>query len=222
MQKRRIRRGLLVPFVLVLVIGRADAQSVRDHTRLTPNRSTTVTEAQATELTLTTTQVAVRPIQVWVRTAGVLDDNGRRAVSAVVPAAQARHIKTGQRARVFSPESRSRMHQANVSDVRQGANSATIKVMLTAQPLERSRHYILEIVTDDLEALSVPNEAIINTGGKAMVYVQAADGRYSPREITIGVQGELFTQILEGLETGEQVVTIGSFFIDADYKLKGS
>ena len=77
-------------------------------------------------------------------------------------------------------------------------------------------------MTEELEALSVPNEAIINAGGQAMVYVQAADGKYSPREITIGVQGELLTQILEGLKTGEQVVTIGSFFIDADYKLKGS
>ena len=47
-----------------------DAQSVRDHTRLTPNRSTAVTEAQATELTLTLTEASVRPIQIWVRTAG--------------------------------------------------------------------------------------------------------------------------------------------------------
>jgi hypothetical protein len=37
-----------------------------------------------------------------------------------------------------------------------------------------------------------------------------------------GVQGELFTQVLNGLQEGEQVVTIGSFFIDAEHKLKGS
>ena len=36
------------------------------------------------------------------------------------------------------------------------------------------------------------------------------------------MQGELFTQVLDGLKPGEQVVTIGSFFIDADHKLKGS
>ena len=217
-----MRRLLLVTLVMFVGIGRTEAQSVRDHTRLKGDRSTTVTAAQATELTLTTTAVAVRPIQIWVRAAGLLDAGNRRVVSATVPAEQAKHVKTGQRVRVFSPESRSRMHQANVSAVQQGGSTATISVTLTAQPLEQSRHYILEIVTEELEALSVPNEAIINTGDRAMVYVQAADGGYSPREIAIGVQGELLTQILEGLKSGEQVVTIGSFFIDADYKLKGS
>jgi len=45
------------------------AQGVRDHTRNSP-RSTTVSRDQAVDLTLTVTPVAVRPIQVWVRTAG--------------------------------------------------------------------------------------------------------------------------------------------------------
>ena len=42
------------------------------------------------------------------------------------------------------------------------------------------------------------------------------------REIQIGLQGELFTEVTGGLKSGEQVVTFGSFFIDADFKLKGS
>ena len=29
-------------------------------------------------------------------------------------------------------------------------------------------------------------------------------------------------EVLEGLKPGEQVVTFGSFFIDAEYQLKGS
>jgi hypothetical protein len=36
------------------------------------------------------------------------------------------------------------------------------------------------------------------------------------------MRGELFTQVLDGLTPGEQVVTTGSFFIDAEHKLKGS
>ena len=32
----------------------------------------------------------------------------------------------------------------------------------------------------------------------------------------------MFTQVLDGLESGEHVVTIGSFFIDAEHKLKGA
>jgi len=40
--------------------------------------------------------------------------------------------------------------------------------------------------------------------------------------VQIGLQGELFTEVTGGLKEGEQVVTFGSFFIDADHKLKGS
>jgi Cu(I)/Ag(I) efflux system membrane fusion protein len=54
------------------------------------------------------------------------------------------------------------------------------------------------------------------------VYVPQGQGRYVPRAIRTGVQGELFTQVVEGLKPGEQVVTFGSFFIDAEYQLKGS
>jgi len=48
-----------------------------------------------------------------------------------------------------------------------------------------------------------------------------ADGDYVPRTFEAGVQGELYTRVLDGLNPGEQVVTFGSFFIDADHKLKG-
>jgi Cu(I)/Ag(I) efflux system membrane fusion protein len=84
-----------------------------------------------------------------------------------------------------------------------------------------SARYLLEIVTEPLEVLSVPNEAIIESDGKRMVYVQVEKGRYEPRDIEPGLQGELYTEVRNGLKGGEQVVTFGSFFIDADHKLKG-
>ena len=37
--------------------------------------------------------------------------------------------------------------------------------------------------------LSVPNEAIIESDGKRIVYVQAEKGRYEPREIETGLAG---------------------------------
>ncbi|HZM92209.1 MAG TPA: hypothetical protein VFB92_02265 [Vicinamibacterales bacterium] len=202
------------------IVAGVSAQSIRDHVRLKGNR-TTVTEAQATELTLTVTEVSVRPIQVWVRAAGTVDES-RKTVTAVLPAADGKRVRPGQRARVFSPESRSRMYQGNVSQVVPAVDEVTLKVMLMGQALEKSRHYILEVVTEDGEHLSVPNEAIIDRGGQTLVYVQDSSGEYSPREIKAGVQGELFTQVIDGLKSGEHVVTIGSFFIDAEHKLKGS
>ncbi len=236
-------RALHVSFLAVLFLGftstQAAAQSVRDHTRLKSNGSTAVTPDQATELTLTVTEVAVRPIQVWIRAAGTIDD-ARKTITSDVPADQAARIRLGQRVRVFSPESRSRMHQATVSQVSRRDAVVSLKATLMAQALEAGRYYILEVVTEEGAFLSVPNEAIIETGvetggtgrdpgaktggaaRRTIVYVRSPDGEYAPRAITLGVQGELFTQVLDGLKPGEQVVTIGSFFIDADQKLKGS
>jgi multidrug efflux pump subunit AcrA (membrane-fusion protein) len=216
-----MRPRLLATLVLSLCVEPVLTQSIRDHVRLKGNRTTTVTEAQATELTLTVTEVSVRPIQVWVRAAGTVDES-RKTITAAVPGVDGKRVRVGQRARVFSPESRSRMYQGNVSQVLPTANEVTLRVTLMGQALEKSRHYILEVVTEDGEHLSVPNEAIIDRGGHTLVYVQEAGGEYTPREIKAGVQGELFTQVIDGLKNGEHVVTIGSFFIDAEHKLKGS
>jgi hypothetical protein len=197
-------------------------QAQRERTRPAPRRSTSVSEAQAGELTLTVTEVAVRPIQVWVRTAGPIDD-ARRIITAEVTAADRARVKVGQRVRVFSPESRSRMYQATISDISPRQDRAVLKATLMGQALETSRHFVLEIVTENGDLLSVPNEAIIESGGKQLVYVQEAGGSsYAPRQISVGLRGELYSQVVDGVKAGEQVVTIGSFFIDAEHKLKGS
>jgi hypothetical protein len=186
------------------------------------SKQTPITEAQASELTLTLTEVAVRPIQVWVRTAGAIDAPGRN-ITALVSARDGGQIKVGQRVRAFPPESRSSMFQARVIKVAsRDASGIEVTAVLSGPSHQGSTHYVLEVVTEPVESLSVPNEAIIETDGKHVVYVQSDKGRYLPREIQPGLQGELYTQVLAGLTAGEQVVTFGSFFIDADHKLKGS
>jgi Cu(I)/Ag(I) efflux system membrane fusion protein len=205
----------------VVLSATLEAQGPREHTRLKGNRSTAVTESQASELTLTLTDVAVRPIQVWVRTAGIIGANGK-TISASVPQAEARRVKVGQRVRAFPPESRSSMYQAFVSSVRADGARTRVEVVLSSPARQGSTHYVLEIVTDDGDRLSVPNEALIERAGARLVYVQGEAGSYRPREIQTGVQGELFTEVVAGLTPGERVVTFGSFFIDAEHTLKGS
>jgi hypothetical protein len=206
--------------VLVVTAFGAMAQSVRDHVRLKPDGSTPVTESQATELTLTLTDATVRPIQIRVRTAGLFDEP-RRTVAAVVSVAEGGFVKVGQLVWAFPPESRSSMSQARISKVEQRADGVLVSATLSGPGFPGSVRYVLEIITERGDLLSVPNEAIIESNGKQVVYVQEQQGRYVPREIQVGVQGELYTEVLSGLKSGEQVVTFGSFFIDAEHKLKG-
>lgn len=217
----RFSAALAIALLLALISPGATAQSIRDRIRLSKDKLTPITEAQANELTLTLNDAAVRPIQIWVRTAGAVDRTGQ-SVTARLPAAEAAYVKVGQRVRAFPPESRSSMFQAKVTKVASDGKGTSVTAVLSGPGHDGSSRYVLEIVTEPLESLSVPNEAIIEADGKHVVYVQAEKGRYLPREIQPGIQGELYTQVLGGLKAGDQVVTFGSFFIDADYKLKGS
>jgi len=196
------------------------AQSIRDRIRLSPDKRTPITEQQANELTLTLNEAVVRPIQVWIRTAGVIDGSGR-SITAMLNRADGAQVKAGQRVRAFPPESRSSMFQARITGIATRGAATAVTATLSGPAHAGSMRYILEIVTEPLEALSVPNEAIIESEGEQIVYVQVEKGRYEPREIQSGLQGELYTEVRDGLKPGDQVVTFGSFFIDADHRLKG-
>jgi len=205
--------------VWLLVGGIASAQDVRQHTRLAP-RGTRITQSQAEALTLTLGTASVRPVQTWIRTAGTIDKTGK-ILSGTLSSAEAALVKVGQRVRAFSPSSKSSMYQAYVTRVSPRGHDAAIEVTLAASGRLNTTLYVLEIVVEQGPFLAVPNEAIIEEGDKHIVYVQQG-GEYVPREVHTGIQGELLTQILDGLEQDTPVVTFGSFFIDAEHKLKGT
>ncbi len=204
----------------LLAVGSAAAQDVRQHTRLAP-RGTTVTESQAAALTLTLGTASVRPIQTWIRTAGTIDKSGR-ILGASLSGLEASLVKVGQRVRAFPPSSKSSMYQAYITRVSPQPGGALVEASLTASGRQNATLYVMEIVVERGPFLSVPNEAIIEEGDLHIVYVEQQPGQYVPQEIHTGIQGEIYTQVLDGLNEGAQVVTFGSFFIDAEHKLKGT
>ena len=163
--------------------------------------------------------VSVRPIQTWVRTAGRIDKSGK-IVNAIVHSPESTYVKVGQRVRAFSPESKSSMFQAWVTKVMPRPDGTMVEVTLSSTGHPGSLNYVMEIVTERGESLSIPNEAIIEEGTKHIVYVPREGGQYVPVEIETGIQGELYTAVEKGLKDGDQVVSFGSFFIDSEYKLK--
>ena len=212
-----------IPSVLLfvsLIISSTHAQDVRKRTR-PDTGGTTVTQSQAVDLTLTLSKAAVRPVQTWVRTAGTIDKSGK-VLTAYLDPPDAPLVKVGQRVRAFPPDSRSSMYQAWITRVVPQGRRVQVEATLVANGRANSVDYVMEIVADRGQFLSVPNEAIIEEGDKHVVYVQQQTGQYAPQEIHTGVQGELYTQVLHGLKEGDPVVTFGSFFIDAERKLKST
>src|SRR5262245_1954981 len=163
--------SLTLFFSSLLIAPSASAQGVRNRTRpeasesirsrirsANAGASTRVSDAQASDVTLTLNPVSVRPIQTWIRTAGRIDKAGK-VLTAYVYAPDSTMVKTGQRVRAFSPESKSSMFQAWVTKVTPQAEGAAVQVTLSGIAQIRGTNYVLEIVSERGEFLSIPNEA---------------------------------------------------------------
>jgi len=64
--------------------------------------------------------------------------------------------------------------------------------------------------------LALPKEAVIEVGGQAYVFVQAADGRYVRRPVVTGTMSGDTIQIREGLQSGERVVVKGALLLKGE------
>ena len=71
------------------------------------------------------------------------------------------------------------------------------------------------------DAISIPNEALISTktGTKAVMMI-GPDGIARQKEVTLGITDGHDTQILHGVESGDQVVTKGAYGLDDGTKVK--
>lgn len=80
----------------------------------------------------------------------------------------------------------------------------------------------LSVTLPAASGLTIPVEAIIDTGEHRYVFVETAPGRFVPREVTVGVRSGQRAAIVSGLTAGERVASSGNFFIDAESKLRAS
>ena len=67
----------------------------------------------------------------------------------------------------------------------------------------------------------VPQEAIIFSGVRRIVYVHLGEGKFQPREVKLGLEGNQNEyQVLEGLEEGEEIVLSAQFMLDSESRLQ--
>jgi Cu(I)/Ag(I) efflux system membrane fusion protein/cobalt-zinc-cadmium efflux system membrane fusion protein len=71
------------------------------------------------------------------------------------------------------------------------------------------------------ESLVVPQEAVIRSGDRNLVFVSLGEGRFQPREVKLGLEGnENEYQVLEGLREGENIVVSAQFMLDSESHLR--
>ncbi len=76
------------------------------------------------------------------------------------------------------------------------------------------------------KVLAVPSSAVIDSGVRRIVLVQAGGdakaGRFEPREVKLGARSGDYVEVLEGVREGEPVVVAANFLIDAESNLKAA
>ncbi len=95
-----------------------------------------------------------------------------------------------------------------------------VRVLVPEVPEGLKSHMRLEasIQADLGSALAIPEDAPLFSGEGAIVFVEK-DGRFMPREVSLGRKADGVYEVLQGLEVGEKVAVGGNFFIDSESKL---
>ncbi len=69
-------------------------------------------------------------------------------------------------------------------------------------------------------ALTVPVDAIVDSGLKQIVYVDCENGYFEPRQVDTGGRFDDRIEIVRGLAEGERIVLSGNFLIDSESRLR--
>jgi len=71
-----------------------------------------------------------------------------------------------------------------------------------------------------VDAIVIPEEAVIRSGTRQRVFVVRGGGKFEPREVTLGVSSNGRVQVLKGITPGDEVVISGQFLIDSESSLR--
>jgi len=71
------------------------------------------------------------------------------------------------------------------------------------------------------DSLVIPQEAVIDSGVRKVVFVALGKGKFQPREVRLGLEGnDDEFQVLEGLKENEQIVISAQFMLDSESRLR--
>jgi cobalt-zinc-cadmium efflux system membrane fusion protein len=130
-------------------------------------------------------------------------------------------VRRGQAVEVHVLPYPERVFKARISYVAAVVDPVTHRLPVRAEidnrdgALKPEMFASFRIVTSDAtQAPAVPEAAVVYEGEAAHVWVAAGDGLLSYRAIRTGRNNDGYVEVLDGLKSGEKIVTKGGLFID--------
>jgi RND family efflux transporter MFP subunit len=148
-------------------------------------------------------------------------------IMAQVFGKDAQKFRPGTVAKVTLPDT-GESFQATVSNVLPEVDPTTraLKVRLVANnpgfKLRPDMFVNVDMPVSIPPGLSVPADAIVDTGLVKQIFVQTSPGHFEKREVEIGWRFDDRVQIVKGVRQGEMVVSAGTFLVDSESRLQAA
>ena len=141
-------------------------------------------------------------------------------------------FKKGQDIQIVSNAYADKTFSSKVSFIDPVLNSKTRTVKLRAVLNNKNNMFkpgmfiegtVKGIQTSSKKSIIIPATSVLWTGERSIVYVKASKDQpvFEMREITLGKQIATSYQVVNGLNDGDEIVTNGTFTIDAAAQLQG-
>jgi Cu(I)/Ag(I) efflux system membrane fusion protein len=149
-------------------------------------------------------------------------------VIAEVPQGEASRLKTGGTAMLSFPASGREPFTATVEYIYPTLTerTRTVRVRMPVRnqdgTLRPGMYGSTEFPAAARDALTVPRDAVVDTGESQHVFIHTAQNVIEPRTVTVGGRIADRVEILKGLAPGDHVVTTGVFLIDSESRLRAS
>lgn len=140
---------------------------------------------------------------------------------------EAGYFRPGTVATVNLPQ-QGKKFRARVSDVLPQFDPATrtLKIRLEADNpdfvLRPDMFVDIELPTHVPPGLSIPVDALLDSGLTKRVFIDRGNGFFEPREVETGWRLGDRVQVISGLKTGDRVVVSGTFLMDSESRLKAT
>lgn len=148
-------------------------------------------------------------------------------ITVEVPEAQAAVLRQGQRASATVQTLPGQRFDGRVDYIYPELNvqTRTVKARIVspnpASALKPGMFANVLLAATVRKAVTVPTEAVIQTGTRTVVIVLEND-RFRAATVRVGAETDGRTEVLSGLKEGEAVVASGQFLIDSEASLRGA
>jgi RND family efflux transporter MFP subunit len=138
---------------------------------------------------------------------------------------EAQYIKPGVQVRVSLPDQNKTL-PGRVSNVLPQFDPATrtlkarIEVENQGYTLRPDMFVNVELPVAFSHAVVVPEGAVLDSGLAKTVFVERAEGLFSPRAVEIGRRLDDRVEIVQGLQAGEKIVVSGNFLVSSESRLQ--